>query len=136
MPVVTPHELFINPRTVFAARLSGCKNIIAVTPEGSSVFAENWGVKLECGQSVDGDVAAVGLRAHHLFFTTEDASNVIPCRVVRSMDNVFSTIVILRPECSRPDASTLRIELAKENLPELHERMFVAIEPQNILLLK
>ncbi|MGL4369789.1 MAG: ABC transporter, partial [Spirochaetota bacterium] len=66
----------------------------------------------------------------------EDAENAIPCRVVRSMDNVFSTIVLLRPEGARPDAPALRLELAKENLPELHEQMCAAIAPQNIILLK
>ncbi|MGL4368443.1 MAG: sulfate/molybdate ABC transporter ATP-binding protein, partial [Spirochaetota bacterium] len=44
MPVVSPHELFVNPRTISAARLSGCKNIIAVTPGESSVLVEDWGV--------------------------------------------------------------------------------------------
>lgn len=135
-PAVTPHELFVNPCTASTARLSGCKNIVAVRPEAGAVYVDSWGVRLECGRAVNEAVNAIGLRAHHLYFAGEGAPNAMACRLVRSLDNVFSTIVILRPEGADADAPQLSLEIAKEKLPQLQERMFVAIAPENILLLK
>ncbi|OPZ59233.1 MAG: ferric transporter ATP-binding subunit [Deltaproteobacteria bacterium ADurb.Bin510] len=135
-PVVTPHELFVNPRTASTAQLSGCHNIVAVRPAGGAVIVDGWGLKLECARAVEPDVTAIGLRAHHLYFTGEGEPNAMACRLVRSLDNVFSTIVILRPEGAPAQAPNLSLEIAKEKLPQLQERMFVAIAPENILLLK
>jgi len=135
-PAVTPHELFVNPRTVSTAQLSGCKNIVAVSPTKGAVIVDSWGLKLECAQAVESDVTAIGLRAHHLYFAQAGATNAMACRLVRSLDNVFSTIVIVRPEGAQAQAPNLSLEIAKEKLPQLQERMFVAIAPENILLLK
>ena len=64
--------------------------------------------------------------------------NVFPCAVARVVEDVFSTIVILRPEGAEPDAPPLRMELDKmiwRALPD-RERITVQIAPRDILLFR
>ena len=136
--VVTPNDLFFDPKTVSAAKLSGCKNVVSVTAHGNCVEIPCWNATLSCATSVVDDVTAVGLRAHHLSFAEDGIENTIPCHVVRTMDNVFSTIIILRPLGALPDSPTLRMEVKKELWSARQDKnnVTVSIAPQNILLLK
>ncbi|MDR2521383.1 MAG: ATP-binding cassette domain-containing protein [Spirochaetaceae bacterium] len=60
-------EVFANPRTVRAARITGCKNIAAVTRLGAcEVYAHAWGLKLRFLQPPDDDITHVGIRARDI----------------------------------------------------------------------
>lgn len=136
-PVVTPDALFRDPQTVAAAKLSGCKNILRAAPCGDWVSLPEWGVKLNCGRRVPPETAAVGLRAHQLCFAAGE-ENAIPCTLMRVMDNVFSTIVLLRPEGAAADAPMLRLEMDKALWAPRAENAVhqISIAPENVLLLK
>ncbi|MBP8639404.1 MAG: sulfate/molybdate ABC transporter ATP-binding protein [Oscillospiraceae bacterium] len=136
--VVTPNDLFLDPKTVSAAKLSGCKNVIPAVPRGSYVEIPLWNQVFNCAQPVSSEICAVGLRAHHLSFTDNNDENTIPCNIVRTMDNVFSTIIILRPVNALPNSPLLRAELSKAqwSAQSTTENVSVSIAPQNILLLK
>ena len=131
---VSPRELFHDPETVSAAKLSGCKNVVPIVPEGEKADIPCWRASLCCDRDTR-SYSAAGIRAHHLYFCEKGAPNSLDCRVVRVMDNVFSTVVILRPEGSEPDAPTLRMELDKTG-KKPGDRVFVSVAPENILLLK
>ena len=137
-PAVTPEALFRDPQTVAAAKLSGCKNILRAEPCKSSVFLPDWGLTLHCGRAVLLEAVAVGLRAHHFCFAAAGEKNAFPCRLVRVMDNVFSTIILLRPEGAAANAPVLRLEMdkalwASRSAEAVHH---VSIAPEDILLLK
>ena len=120
-----------------AARLSGCKNYAAAVPEGESVRIPGWGVTLNCGGPVPPEVRVVGIRSHHVRPAAE-GENAVPCAVERVVDDVFGTIVLLRPENAAPEAPLLRMELDKADwaaLPD-RERLTVSIAPADILLLR
>lgn len=136
--VVTPNDLFYDPKTVSAAKLSGCKNVIAALADNSSVQVRCWNLTLNCAQPVGSDISAIGLRAHHIFVAENNDENAITCSVVRTMDNVFSTIIILRPRDSLPNSPTLRMEVKKELWSSRQDKknVTVSIAPQNILLLR
>lgn len=137
-PVQTLDDLFHRPDTEAAARLSGCKNYADAQPQGHSVFLPNWGVTLDCGAAVPPEVRRVGIRAHHVRFAEASAENAFSCTVVRVVEDVFSTIVLLRPTRAKSDAPVLRMELDKaawQAAPDKHE-ITVSIAPQDILLLK
>ena len=133
-PVQSLRELFHVPATEAAARLSGCKNYTDALPEGESVFLPDWGVMLDCGRTVPPGVRRVGIRAH--FVRPGDGENAFPCQVVRVVEDVFNTIVILRPEGAAADAPPLRMELDKMEWrawPE-RERLTVSVQPRDIML--
>ncbi len=60
-------EVFDDPGTVAAARLTGCKNVERAYPSGSTrVRVPGWGLELETARAVPGDVTHAGIRAHHI----------------------------------------------------------------------
>ena len=133
----TLRELFHQPVTEAAARLSGCKNYTAAVPDGDRVILPEWGLTLNCGGPVPGDVTQVGIRSHHVH-PAAGSVNPIPCAVAKVIEDVFGMIVLLRPDGWREGAPLLRMELPKEEwaaLPD-RERLTVTVAPENILLLK
>ena len=137
-PVQDLSQLFHAPGTEAAARLSGCKNFAAALPRGEEVYLPAWDLTLHCGRPVPPDAVRAGVRARFVRPAGGPGENVFPCAVVRVVEDVFSTIVILRPEGAAPDAPPLRMELDKmawRALPD-RERLTVQISPRDILLFR
>ena len=134
----TLRELFHEPVTEAAARLSGCKNYADAVPNGTSVSLPEWGLTLECGKDVPPDIRRAGIRAHHVTMAATDTPGAFPCTVQRVIQDVFITIVLLRPESAAPDAPPLRMELDREvwHAVEDKQHIWVSIQPRDILLLK
>lgn len=137
-PVQTLDDLFYRPDTEAAARLSGCKNYADAVPQGRSVFLPDWDITLDCGTPVPPEVRRIGVRAHHVRHAEAGGKNAISCTVVRVVEDVFSTIVLLRPAHAKPDTPLLRMELDKAAWQAISDgkELTVSIAPQNILLLK
>lgn len=135
-PVQSLRELFHAPDSEVAARLSGCKNFTAAVPRGGEVYLPEWDLTLRCPRPVPEGVTRMGVHAR--FVTPADGSgiNTFPCRTVRVTEDVFSTVVLLRPEGAAQDAPPLRMELEKmawRSIAE-KERILVSIRPEDILL--
>ena len=135
---LTLRELFHEPVTEAAARLSGCKNYADAIPKGSSVFLPEWDLTLACGREVPPDIRRVGIRSHHVTMAQERTPGAFPCTVQRVIQDVFTTIVLLRPENAAPDAPPLRMELNREEWAKVENKQHVwaAVQPRDILLLK
>lgn len=134
----TLRELFHEPVTEAAARLSGCKNYADAIPEGTTVLLPEWGLKLDCGKEISADICRVGIRAHHVTMAEAESPGAFPCSVQRVIQDVFTTIVLLRPEGAAPDAPPLRMELDREEWYAVKDkqRLWISIHPRDILLLK
>jgi molybdate transport system ATP-binding protein len=147
-------ELFASPNTFASAILSGCKNYSrAEKADEHSVYAVDWGVTLVCG-AVPDDVAYAGVRAHHVVLRPEGIAggeggggrNVFSCRVLRVIQDVFSTIVNVQPlnalggsgEFSRFSCfSYIRAELPKqEGTFRKGDVVSAEIGPESVMLLK
>lgn len=129
-------QLFHAPDTEAAARLSGCKNYADALPRGEQVFLPEWNLTLNCGRPVPAGVRRIGVRAHFVLPAKDSGENVFSCQVVRVVEDVFDTIVILLPEKAAAGAPPLRMELDKmawRTIPE-KERLAVSIAPRDILL--
>lgn len=129
-------QLFHAPNTEAAARLSGCKNYADAVPQGEKVFLPEWALTLNCGRPVPADVTRMGVRAHFVHIADPGMENAFPCQVIRVVEDVFNTIVILRPEGAAPDVPPLRMELDKMvwRARTEKERLTAAIAPRDILL--
>ena len=137
-PPVSMEQLFKEPKTVAAARLTGCKNDVPARPAGQSVKIPLWGVSLQCGRPVPTCVTAVGIHSRHLHVAAENEENTIPCRVVQVIDDLAETVVLLRPMGAGAEAAPLRMECAKEDW-QTHsgtDVLTVTVKPADILLLK
>lgn len=137
-PPVPMKALFQDPGTESAARLSGCKNYAAARPVGTAVVLPEWGLRLECGRPVPAEICKVGIRSHHILPADDTSVNRFSCQVVRVIDDVFGTIVLLRPAAAAPDAPLLRMELGKDQWAALADPsvLSVSVAPEHILLLR
>lgn len=133
----TLRELFHRPVTEAAARLSGCKNYADAIPCGDSVTLPAWGITLRCSAPVPADIRRIGIRARHVVPAASD-ENAFPCTVTRVIQDVFTTIALLRPDGAADNAPPLRMELPREvwhNVPD-KSHLTVHVEPRDILLLQ
>ena len=136
--MLTLRQLFHEPETEAAARLSGCKNIVEAVPAGNAVTLPQWGLTLDCGKAVPADVRWAGIRAHHVTAAPEGTEGAFLCAVERVIQDVFTTIVLLRPEGAASGAPLLRMELERDDWRRLNrpEGLWIAVQPRDILLLK
>ena len=134
----TLRQLFHEPETEAAARLSGCKNIVEAVPAGNAVTLPQWGLTLDCGKAVPADVRWAGIRAHHVTAAPEGTEGAFLCAVERVIQDVFTTIVLLRPEGAASGAPLLRMELEREDAPTVldNQLVWISVQPRDILLLK
>ena len=139
-PVTGMKDLMADPRTVSAARLSGCKNYVPVQPGPGQgqVAVPVWGLTLCAAAPWREGVTTLGIRANHVRPAAEGAVNAFCCETVRVTEDVFAMLVMLRPVGATQDAPLLRMELGKELWQALPDkrRLTVAVRPEHLLLLE
>ncbi len=141
-PLRTVRELFECPNTLASSLLSGCKNYSRVVQiDAHTLHATDWDTDLRCDIPVGDEVGYLGVRAHYVKLSAETTGkNVFPCRVLRVVEDVFSTIVSLRPlnAPSEGDFSRIRMELPKGKEETLvpGDVVPIAIDPKDIMPLQ
>ena len=128
-------DLMAAPKTVSAALISGCKNFSRVKRvDATHVQCVNWGVTLETSQEVSGVCSYAGVRAHSLHIARGGEPNRFDARVVRVIDDTFSTILMLAPEGGN---SLLRMELPKEEWAAMRnpDTVLLGVAPENVMTL-
>lgn len=130
MPV---KALFEAPETLSACLLSGCKNYSrAEQISDHCVRVPDWGAELNCG-AIPERLQYAAIRAHHIEIVDAPGENVIPCKVQRVVEDVFSVILMAQT----PGGSALRVELPKEDLHKTAgETLYLRIPPERIMLLR
>lgn len=133
-------ELFERPQTLSAALLSGCKNYSRVTMEGvRRLFATDWGIALSTAEEIPPGTRYAGIRAHYVK-QKNGGENLLSCRILRVVEDVFSMILTLQPETAKEetDFSRIRMELSKEAARGLQpgEIISVSLAPEQLLLLR
>ena len=128
-------ELMAHPGTEAAARLSGCENFADALPRRDTVILPEWGVTLTCGTSVPENIHRIGIRARSLHPADAGTENAFSCRVVRTVEDMSSLTVLLRPEGAAGTAPLLRMEVDKgsRQIPE-NSTVTVTVAPGDILL--
>lgn len=134
-PSMDTASLFAHPASEAAARLSGCENFLDVLPEGDSLTVPQWGMTLTC-PGVSPSVRRAGIRARRVVPGIPGAVNAVPCTVDRVVEDVTSTVVLLRPEGALPEAPPLRMELEPQVWADLGapSRLVASVAPEDILL--
>ena len=83
-------EVFANPQTITAARLTGCKNILPCTRvDEHTVCLAGWELPLHLTAPVPESCTAVGIRAHDFAPCTAAAPNALPVQAVSTSENPF-----------------------------------------------
>lgn len=132
-------ELFETPRTLTACLLSGCKNYSRVEKRGEKLlYAKDWNTELVCSEPVTCDISCVGVRAHCVSPAKDgESENVIRCRVLRVIEDLFSVIITTLPLGADPrrDFSRIRMELPPQEARGISagDVIGLVIKPENIL---
>ncbi|HWQ06288.1 MAG TPA: ATP-binding cassette domain-containing protein [Feifaniaceae bacterium] len=110
--VTGTRALFEHPGTLRSAMISGCKNVADAELDGdSTVFVPDWNARLHCDPADGRAVRYVGVRAHYIVPCEKGAENALLCRVEDAAEDVFTSVLTLRPEGA---PATLRVELEKD----------------------
>ncbi len=135
-------EIFQNPVTCQAARLTGCKNISRIQRLGSHrVRALDWnGLELATDQAVSEDITSVGIRAHDFEalseaeaagFADQNGANLIPVRNPRISEMPFEWYITLENGLWWKKEKDIHTHDAAGVIPA-----WLRVEPSAILLLK
>ena len=139
-PVKSVAEFFDAPPTLTAAILSGCKNFSRagrIAPRRIKTY--DWGVELNCTRDVPENAKYAGIRAHYIKLSKEYAGeeNSFPAEIVSVRDDVFTTIVNIRPEAAPAQSGfgTIRVELSKEEAKQYAagEKIHASISPNDVM---
>lgn len=145
-PVISVRELFEIPKTMAAANLSGCKNFCRVRAVGEhAVEAIDWGLIFEVSQKIPQKLSVAGIRSHYFHLLEEGEGegmqNVFSCIIEKNIDNLFSVILVVNPETAA-SKQRIRLELSDDAQRDKYlalqpgERIFVQVDPQDIMLLE
>ena len=95
-------DVFADPRSITAARLTGCKNILPCTRlDAHTVYLTGWDVPLQLALPVPEGCTAVGIRAHDFVPCDAGAPNALPVAALSSSENPFDWNLI----CTAPDGT-------------------------------
>ena len=137
------HQLFERPRTVVAARLTGCKNIVFARPVGGyRIAVDAWECELETAEPVLGGLTHLGMRSHQVRFGAESrGENTFPCWLVNTSEAPHEMTLYLRLH-SQPqpgDKPHLQADVPKDlwrTLSVQAQPWTIQLAPERLLLLE
>lgn len=126
-------QVFADPRSEAAARLTGCKNITpARKVDERTVEAPAWGLRFTAAQPVPDELHAIGLRAH--YFHPRAAANRASVQWVGELEEPFEWILLFRYAGQNENTPPLWWRMPKDRKPAaLPDALGIA--PENVLLL-
>ena len=99
----TTKEVFADPHSTAAARLTGCKNILSCTRvDAHTVRLTGWDAPLHLAAEVPETCTAVGIRAHDFAPCAPGAENALPVELLSASENPFDWNLIFQ----LPDGTT------------------------------
>ena len=131
-PLQTREQLFRTPQTPAAARLAGWENILPAAGHGQTVTLPQWGLTLDWGRPVPGDISHAAIRAASITPAQPGTQGAFPCRVARRISDIPGCTLLLQPETPRPGAPYLRMQT--QDVPQ-EDILWVTVRPEDILLL-
>jgi molybdate transport system permease protein len=137
------HQLFERPRTVVAARLTGCKNIVpARRIQEDRIAVDAWKCELQTAKQEVEALTHVGIRSHQIaFHPAADGDNTFPCWLVETSEAPHEMTLYLRlhtaPRAGEPHH--LQADVSKDlwrALSTEQQPWVVRLDPARLLLLE
>lgn len=137
------HQIFEQPRTVAAARLTGCKNIVAarrISPNRLAV--EAWQCELAAAEELPETLTHLGYRSHQIVLQSDAGEiNSFPCWLVSLSETPHEMTLYLRlhAEPKAGEAAHLQADVSKDIWRTLSARpqpWQIKLDPDRLLLLE
>ncbi len=92
------NNIFNNPPTLYAAKLTGCKNVSKAKKIANNIIeAIDWGCSITFNYEIEEDIINIGIRAHYLEIKEDYKDiNTFNCWVVFTAEALFTTKVYLK----------------------------------------
>ena len=136
-------ELFERPRSVVAARLTGCKNIVAARHVGlQRIAVDAWQCELQTAIPVSDGLTNVGVRSHQIAFAADAAGeNIFPAWLMGTSEAPHEMTLYLRlhAPAQAGEPAHLQVDLPKDAWRALMDRPQpwpVRLAPSRLLLLE
>ena len=137
------HELFERPKTVVAARLTGCKNIVpACCVSANRISVDAWNCQLQTETPVPDALTHIGFRSHQIVFQqSASGENIFPCWLVGSSEAPHEMTLYLRLHSSPQagDPPHLQADVPKDlwrTLSAQPQPWTLKLDPARLLLLE
>jgi molybdate transport system permease protein len=137
------HELFERPRTVVAARLTGCKNIVPARRVDVDLIAvDAWSCQLKAPAPVSSALTHVGFRSHQIVFQqAAEVENTFLCWLVSTNEAPHEMTLYLRLHAApcAGEAPHLQADVPKDlwrALSTQPQPWRVTLDPERLLLLE
>ena len=136
-PMQTVAELFNEPKTISACRLSGCQNLSQIQLEAGRVKALDWGVTLDLPEPLPQTCEGVGIWAHHIRPADGPGPNRLHVWVAQKVNGRLATTLILAPMQASGGCGLLRMEWKNDCIPPegVPEQLWVELPPEELLFL-
>ncbi len=137
------HQLFERPRSVAAARLTGCKNIAPARRVAAELIAvDAWNCELRTSRGVPDELTHAGIRSHQIDFNpVGNGENTFPCWLMATSEAPHEMTLYLRLHIapSTGDLPHLQADVPKhlwQTLSVEPQPWRVRIDPARLLLLE
>ena len=132
--------VFDNPKSVQAARLTGCKNISEIERTGDcEIYAKDWGLYLKTACPVSEGITHAGIRAHHFRPETSPgaAVNTFPVIHEDTDESPFEIHYFMR-NAAAPESEAVWWKVPKNSVNEEKSGpmpQYLSVRPADIMLL-
>jgi len=137
------HQLFERPRSVAAARLTGCKNIVSARRlDAGRIVADAWNCELRTSGTAPDTLTHAGIRSHQIAFNPAgDGENTFPCWLVATSEAQHEMTLYLRLHAAPAagDPPHLQADVPKDLWSTLraHPQPWkIRLDPSRLLLLE
>lgn len=137
-------EMFNNPPTFSAGKITGCKNISRVRKiNDNTLEASDWGSIITTNSKIENNIKYIGIRAHYLELEecTTNNINVFDCYIVSVSENLFRVIIYLKFKQPPQDKKDYHViwDISKEEWNIVKNKplpLKIRINPDKIILMK
>lgn len=136
-------SIFERPTTYTGAQITGCKNFSpARTISPNQIEAVDWGCILKVIEPIPKSYAYVGIRAHHLHFTTDpNTENTFPCWLAHTRETPHRMTLYLKLHNppTHPNDYQIQAEIFKEKWITIKDHAFpwyVKLDPLSLFLMQ
>lgn len=140
--VSTKIEVFRNPQSLAASKLTGCKNHAQIQCiDDHTIEALDWGLKLNVAAMVNQEISYVGIRAHDIKMATDQlAENTYAFEIVQCIEDTFKFILMVKyKNHTAQNPALLRVEFTKEMWQKadvVDQTIYLTLPKQSLFLLR
>ncbi len=129
-------EIFNNPQTLSAAKITGCKNFSrALQVDKNRVKAVDWDLILTVSEPIPADLSHIGIRAHDFKpAANENGLNCFAIDILNQTESPFEINIIFSTNKDHSQRQRIWWQYSKENAPQ-QPYPYLSIAPEKILLL-